>query len=1101
MSEDPRKLPNQVDQQNLLRQAKMQQIISNLNAQLALNNARLAALTGRLAEIEGSRAWKLVRLLWSIRTFLAPSGSLQARLLKRVLHRTGAPAPESLAAAPSPAESKAVSDVALIAPEDLARLTMMASPEPPSPSKEDQPWPQDRFPWPLISVLLPVYNHADMLYKAARSVLDSTYPRLELIILDDGSSDAIEPVLEDLLEDPRVRVYRQPNQKLPRALTHAHAFTRGEFITWTSADNLMTPQALDTLTDALLAHPEAVLAYADVSLIDEAGLPMVDCSYRPGNIDPYLPDALRLYQDDRPLGYEPDNYINACFLYRRAAAQVLEGHYADDLRGLEDYDFWLRLQKCGRLYHVRNTTPLYYYRVHQRSMSYDLVKNEQQAHYARLNQFIEYEAQCRNFAEARWSVFLDNTLPAAEKEAIQSVAALLPIDLAETPGNDSQVIKKQITCLPVGKDTVDPIRLRPNGRQWRLEWQSAWTGQVMALETWRGISLPPLVLKARQHRPNGLEFPTAAGHQVFGCHLALGSYPLDVALTRQIVAETPWAFFIFIDVPGESNASVGFQLVTGLPNAVYLGEKWYGGIYPTYAHFDQLWLPPSTENIPENMYRLALALAYASGRPLVAPYNAPWVAAPYQFSYQPQADSLVFTRSLNRDCMDKDVLDRYLLGWEPPACLARLLAYANELLLPHALARPDFGLASIPDFPAALWPQVEKPLRSFKAALAVDALDTGGLEGVVAQLARHLSRKGVETFILCAGEGGRMADQLRLEGLPVYLAGGSPGKMEAVLLLEKPALVNSHHAPLPLLQAARQMGLPVVETIHNTYAWFSPADWQLECQRSHYFTAAIAVSQLVREYYSLWNGEFDLDKIAIIGNAVDTSRLVFPDRLSARRLMDYTEHEFVFLSLARYDSVKNLIGMMAAFEEVHRSFPQARLLCAGKVDDDIYYKHVRSYWEELSSREYIRLEDFRPNTGILLAAADAFVLDSFFEGWSLSATEALLAGLPLIHSDCGSGRELIGPGMERGLLVPNPAGDPLQLERDRFLESIWSCEQPNKAALVTAMSSLIEQRDEWQKRRPATQEYARKAFRVCMLAQSYRDLFEKIAAAAGAPGV
>ena len=57
----------------------------------------------------------------------------------------------------------------------------------------------------------------------------------------------IEPVLADLLKDPRVRVYRQPNQKLPRALTHAHAYARGEFITWTSSDNLMAPEALRVL--------------------------------------------------------------------------------------------------------------------------------------------------------------------------------------------------------------------------------------------------------------------------------------------------------------------------------------------------------------------------------------------------------------------------------------------------------------------------------------------------------------------------------------------------------------------------------------------------------------------------------------------------------------------------------------------------------------------------------------------------------------------------------------------------------------------------------------------------------------------------------------
>ncbi|MEJ2710749.1 MAG: glycosyltransferase family A protein, partial [Anaerolineales bacterium] len=73
---------------------------------------------------------------------------------------------------------------------------------------------QAHFPWPLVSVILPVYNHADMLEHAAHSVLYGTYANLELVILDDGSSDEIEPVLQRLSINPRVRIYQQPNQKL-----------------------------------------------------------------------------------------------------------------------------------------------------------------------------------------------------------------------------------------------------------------------------------------------------------------------------------------------------------------------------------------------------------------------------------------------------------------------------------------------------------------------------------------------------------------------------------------------------------------------------------------------------------------------------------------------------------------------------------------------------------------------------------------------------------------------------------------------------------------------------------------------------------------------
>ena len=109
-------------------------------------------------------------------------------------------------------------------------------------------------------------------------MLFSTCPSIEMLFLDDGSSDDIEPILKRLSHNPRVRIYRQPNQKLPRALTHAHQFARGQFITWTSADNLLMPLTVERLVDALLQNPPAVMVYAHVSLIDEHGYFHRDCN-------------------------------------------------------------------------------------------------------------------------------------------------------------------------------------------------------------------------------------------------------------------------------------------------------------------------------------------------------------------------------------------------------------------------------------------------------------------------------------------------------------------------------------------------------------------------------------------------------------------------------------------------------------------------------------------------------------------------------------------------------------------------------------------------------------------------------------------------------
>jgi glycosyltransferase involved in cell wall biosynthesis len=1093
-----------VDRENHLRLMKMQRIVSDLNAQLASKNAQLAALSMHLSEIESSHAWKLVRTLWRIRLALFPKGSLRTRFLMKIIGKdtspeeiiisnksiqTGIPKPAPVVPVLTP-----LTETIEYSSENSGGPAFpgMRSSTLPLTGESVSGWPLDRFPWPLISVLLPVNNHADKLLEAARSVLSSTYPRLELVILDDGSTDSIEDVLSELLDDPRVRIFRQPNQTLPRALTHAHQYARGEFITWISAENRIAPQMLEVLANALLMHPEAVLVYADVAVIDDSGKPMLDGSCHPGNIDRFSPDVLRLYRDDRPLGYEPDNYINACFLYRCEAARVLEGHYADDLCGLEDYDFWLRLQKCGRLLHVRNESPLYYYRVHPRSMSYDLDTKDREAHFAHVNQFIDYEAKRRAFTESRWSILLDPALPALEKENIPKVTNSLPVDVVDR-GNASQKTTKSIPFIPEGYSGDAPVRVRPSDTFWRLEWQSSYTGKWSMLETWRGISLSPLALKARQHRPNKQDLPGIGTRCVVGCHVGLKNYPIDVTLTRQMIAEAPWAYFVFIDIPGENDPSLGAKLVSGLDNGVYLGEKWLGGIYSIYAHFDLFWLPPASGEVPEAAYKTALALAYTIARPFVVPARAPFTFAPYQYAYRPEADSFDFIRYLNRYAMDADLLDRYLERWTPPACLNWVLSCANELMQQKVLPRPDFGVEAVPQALPVAWPADTGASQDvFKVALGVETLDTGGVEGVVAQLASNLPRFGVDAFVLCTGGGGWMAGQLRKAGIRVYLAEGKKEKIRAVLRAEKPALVNSHHAPLSLLEEAMQAGLPVVETIHNTYAWFSASDWQAEQKRSQYFDGALAVSLLVKEYYSRWNKEFSPEQIAVVGNAIDTSRMVLPERQTARQLAGLEDGDFIFLTFARYDSPKNLIGLLAAFDEVSRHFPQAYLLCAGQIYDAAYYEQVKAFREELPSRERIQLEDFRSDTGVLLAAADSFVLDSIMEGWSLSATEALLVGLPLIHSDCGSGRELVGSHGERGILVPNPAGDPLEIDCNRFLATVKKHDQINKTALVDAMSSVILHQEEWRARQSSTRAYARGAFQAREQADAYSKHFRRI---------
>lgn len=198
---------------------------------------------------------------------------------------------------------------------------------------------------PLVSIVLPTYNRADVLPNAIRSVLAQTYEELELIIVDDNSADDTPAVVQSF-SDRRVRYVRNdPNLKLPRALNKGFALARGDCLTWTSDDNLYAEDAIARMVERL-QRGDCDLVYADYFLCSEQGP-----DGRP--LDAHhdrLPDRVQL---------DKGNHIGACFLYTREVYHTI-GDYDPDLFLVEDYDYFIRVAQHFRLCHI--TDPLYYFR-------------------------------------------------------------------------------------------------------------------------------------------------------------------------------------------------------------------------------------------------------------------------------------------------------------------------------------------------------------------------------------------------------------------------------------------------------------------------------------------------------------------------------------------------------------------------------------------------------------------------------------------------------------------------------------------------------------------------------------------------------------------
>lgn len=219
----------------------------------------------------------------------------------------------------------------------------------------------------LISIVLPVYNQADLVHESIDSILAQTYRNWELIIINDGSTDDLAGAVKPYLADKRIHYLEQKNQRLPKALSNGFSFVSGDLLTWTSADNNMRPQMLERLSAFMRQHVDVALVYADYMAIDDKGDPLTAEWFRPQNKRHPNSPELHLPQSAELLNIIQDNFLGASFMYRRSTLKLI-GDYDPQL-GVEDYDYWMRINSMMRVSHLGTDEVLYDYRVHDNSLN------------------------------------------------------------------------------------------------------------------------------------------------------------------------------------------------------------------------------------------------------------------------------------------------------------------------------------------------------------------------------------------------------------------------------------------------------------------------------------------------------------------------------------------------------------------------------------------------------------------------------------------------------------------------------------------------------------------------------------------------------------
>ncbi len=210
---------------------------------------------------------------------------------------------------------------------------------------------------PSVSVILPVFNAERYIAPAVLSILDQTFRDFELIIINDGSTDQSQAILEKLAAgDDRVRLISRPNTGYVPALNEAIELSTGEFIARMDADDICLPDRLAKQVAYLRANPDCVLLGTHVAQMDQDGAvigPMRDIAFGHETI------VHALLRRGWPM-------VHPSVMMRTSAVRQIGG-YVVEFCPNEDHDLFLKLSEIGQLENLPDV--LLRYRKHAASES------------------------------------------------------------------------------------------------------------------------------------------------------------------------------------------------------------------------------------------------------------------------------------------------------------------------------------------------------------------------------------------------------------------------------------------------------------------------------------------------------------------------------------------------------------------------------------------------------------------------------------------------------------------------------------------------------------------------------------------------------------
>lgn len=206
---------------------------------------------------------------------------------------------------------------------------------------------------PLISIITPSYNSGEFLEETIQSVLQQTYPHIEYIVMDGGSTDNTLEILQKYQD--QIRYVSEADKGQSDAINKGWKHSKGSIVAWLCADDLYLPKTVETVVKALRQSPEFMWSYGHARHIDKEG-----------NRFPFRnPTFDWNYQSLLDYG----NYIIQPTVFLKREILDIIGYVREDLHYSMDYEYWLRIGQKFPALHIPNQLAIVRYYAENKSAS------------------------------------------------------------------------------------------------------------------------------------------------------------------------------------------------------------------------------------------------------------------------------------------------------------------------------------------------------------------------------------------------------------------------------------------------------------------------------------------------------------------------------------------------------------------------------------------------------------------------------------------------------------------------------------------------------------------------------------------------------------